>query len=380
MPSIVGLWPIRFLSSSSRFICGVLGLCLLPVLAVAQEPEENTEASVASSEASSSSKSSEAPLYPSRAMRDKSLIAAVMNDEAQWLETEHGKILALYRPTEARKTLGALILFHAAENPQHWPPMLENLRANLPRYGWETLAISLPQKYPPPVPERQSSSSFSASASSASAEPGSEAEATTPDEETDKSEEEILAASSSSLSSSSTAVSSSVARELLITAYVDAAFNFLKEKGQLNVVVLADNSSAYQVLQNLTPQIKENRNDTTTVDGPLQALVVTNLQQQEPITKAELETLFSTEQLPVLDLFFAPSNHEQTESRELHRAVAMRKKIADYHQLLIDKPPKLVEQDHQSYLLGRVRGFMTQKASGTELKGQNNVPADSPTP
>lgn len=380
MPSIVGLWPIRFLNSSSRFICGVLGLCLLPVIALAQEPEENTESPAASSGVSSSSKSSEAPLYPSRAMRDKSLIAAVMDDEAQWLETEHGKILALYRPTEAKKTQGALILFHAAENPQHWPPMLENLRANLPRYGWETLAISLPQKYPPPVPERQSSSSFSASASSASPEPGSEAEATTPDEETAKSEEEILAASSSSLSSSSKAASSSVARELLITAYVDAAFNFLKEKGQLNVVVLADNSSAYQVLQNLTPQIKENRSDTTTVDGPLQALVVTNLQQQEPITRAELETLFSTEQLPVLDLFFAPSNHEQTESRELHRAVAMRKKIADYHQLLIDNPPKLVEQDHQSYLLGRVRGFMKQKASGTELKGQNNAPADSPTP
>lgn len=379
MPSIVGLWPIRFFNASLGFMCRVLCLCLLPAIALAQAPEKNTESSVASSETSSSSKSSEVPFYPSRAMRNKSLIAAVMDDEAQWLETEHGKILALYRTTEARKTLGVLILFHAAENPQRWPPMLENLRANLPRYGWETLAISLPQKYPSPVPERQSSSSFSASASSASAEPGSDAEATTPDEETDKSEEEILAAPSSSLSSSSTAASSSVARELLITSYVDAAFNFLKEKGQLNVMVLADNSSAYHVLQNLIPQINDNRGDTTTVDGPLQALVVTNLQQQEPMTKAELETLFSIEQLPVLDLFFAPDNHEQRKSRELHRAVAMRKKVVDYYQLLIDEPPKLTEHDHQSYLLGRVRGFMKQKASGTELKSQSNAPAESPT-
>jgi len=380
MPAITSLWRIRFINQCARFFWGALALCTLPLSALAQEPDENAESSAASSATSSISKSSEAPLYPSRDIRDKSLIAEAMDDEAQWLETEHGKILALYRPTEAKKTLGVLILFHAAENPQLWPPMLENLRANLPRYGWETLAISLPQKYPPPVPERQSSSSFSASASSASTEPGGEAEATAPEEETATKQEEILATSSSSSSSSSTAASSSVARELLITAYVDAAFNFLKEKGQLNVVVLADNSSTYQVLQNLTPKIKENSSDTTTVDGPLQALVITNLQQQEPITKAELETLFSTEQLPVLDLFFAPSNHEQTESRELHRAVAMRKKIADYHQLLIDNPPKLVEQDHQSYLLGRVRGFMKQKASGTELKGRNDAPADNPPP
>ncbi len=366
MPAMTGLWPIILAHPSTRFFCGALALCLLPLTSLAQEPEVDTESSAASSEISSSSKSSEAPLYPSRDMRDKSLFAKAVDDEAQWLETDHGKILALYRPTEAKKTLGVLILFHAAENPQFWPPMLENLRANLPRYGWETLAISLPQKYPAAIPARRSSSSFSASASSASAEAGSEAEPTTP-------EEEVVAASSSSPSSSSIAASSSVARELLITAYVDAAFNLLNEKGQFNVVVLADNSSAYQILQNLIPQIKENKRDATTVDGPLQALVITNLQQQEPITKQELEAVFGAEQLPVLDLFFAPDNAGQTESRELHRAVAMRKKVADYRQILIDDQPKLVEQDHQSYLLGRVRGFMKHKASGTELKAQNDV-------
>lgn len=366
MPSIVGLWPIRFVNPFLRFFCGVLAFCLLPLITLAQEQEENAEPSAASSEPSSTSKSSEAPLYLSRDMRDKSLIAAAMVDEAQWLETEHGKILTLYRPTEAKETLGVLILFHAAENPQFWPPMLENLRANLPRFGWETLAISLPHKYPVaiPIPERPNSSSFSTSASSASAAIGDEGETATP--------EDIVAASSSRSSSSGT-TSSRVAREVLITAYVDAAFNFIKEKGQFNVVILADNSSAYQILQNLIPQIKENKRDAATVDGPLQALLITNLQQQEPITKQELEAVFSAEQLPVLDLFFAPDNAEQTESRELHRAIAMRKKVTDYQQLLIDNQPKLVEQDHQSYLLGRVRGFMKHKASGVELKTQNDA-------
>lgn len=154
---------------------------------------------------------------------------------------------------------------------------------------------------------------------------------------------------------------------MLITAYVNAAFEFLKTNTQFNVVVLADNSSAHQILQHLKPQIKDNKEDPTTVDGPLQALIITNLQAQEPTTKAELEGLFNTEQLPILDVFFAPDNAEQVSSRKLHKAVAMRNKINDYQQLLIDKPPKSIEQDHQSYLLGRVRGFMKQKASGSEF-------------
>lgn len=366
MPAITGLWPIQLFNAPALFFYGVLAFGLLPSIAPAQEPEPNGESSTATSETSSSSKSSEPPLYPSRDIRNKSLIAKMMDDEAQWLETEHGKILALYRPTEAKKTLGVLILFHAAEDPQFWPPMLENLRANLPRYGWETLAMSLPQKYPAAIPERPISSSFSASASSANAETGNESETTTQ-------EDPAATQASIAASSSSSAASSSVARELLITTYVDAAFNFLKEKGQFNVVVLADNSSAYQVLQNLLPQIKQNKRDKTTVDGPLQALIITNLQQQEPITKLELEAVFGAEQLPVQDIFFAPDNAEQTKSRELHKAVAMRKKIADYQQLLIDTQPKLVEQDHQSYLLGRVRGFMKHKASGDELKTQSDA-------
>lgn len=363
MPATTGPWPIRFIYNHPRLASALLALCLSPLVAIAQEPEENAESSAASSAISSISKSSEAPLYQSRDIRDKSLIAAAMDDEAQWLETEHGKILALYRPTEAKKTLGVLILFHAAENPQLWPSTLENLRANLPRYGWETLAISLPQRYPTAIPARPSSSSSSASASSTTAD--TEAATETPAEET------VVASASSSAPSSSSVASSSVARDVLIATYVDAAFNFLKEKGQLNTVVLTDNSSAFQIMQTLAAQIKDNSRDTTVVDGPLQALIITNLQQQEPITKQELETIFGAKQLPVLDLFFAPANAGQMQARELHRAVAMRKKVADYQQLLIDDQPKLVEQDHQSFVLGRVRGFMQQKASGTELKAQS---------
>lgn len=366
MASIVGLWPIKLINYQAIIVCAVLIFCLFPLSAIAQEPEEEIDLAITSSEANSSSQSSEAPLYPSRDMRNKSLFADATTDDARWLDTEYGKIPALYRPTEAKKTLGVLVLFHSAENPQFWPPALENLRANLPRYGWETLAISLPHKYPTTIPERPNPSSFSASASSSAKGDGG-----TP-EQPEIQEEAVASSTSTSSSSSATSSSSSIARDLLINAYINAAFDFLKENTQFNVVVLADNSSAYQVLQNLTPQIKENKQDSTTIDGPLQALVITNLQQQEPITRAELEGIFTTKELPILDIFFAPGNTEQRASRDLHRAVAMRNKLAEYHQLLTDTPSKLTEQDHQSYLLGRVRGFMKQKASGSEFTSKSN--------
>ena len=373
MSAIAAANPIKPTNKAFSAFAVAIILCIHSFSTFAQAPAEtaeNTEAPAVVSETSSSARSSEAPLYPSRDIRDKTLLANAIDDEAQWLETEHGKILALYRPTEAKLTRGVLILFHAAENPQLWPPMLENLRANLPRYGWETLALSLPQKYPTAIPTRPSSSA--ASASSASAEATAEIAATT-----DPATQENAAASSSAEAvSASSAASSTVPRDVLIETYVNAVFAFLEEKGQLNRVILVDNSSAYQVLQKLIAQVQENKRDKDTLDGPLQALVITNLQQQEPINKSELEAIFSSENLPVQDIFFAPDNAEQTESRELHRAVAMRKKVDSYQQILSDNPSKLVEQDHQSFLLGRVRGFMQQKADGSETKssdsGRNN--------
>lgn len=361
----------RFRPIINRFLGRLLAPCLCPFIALAQEPVTNTEVTSVASEISSSSRSSDAPLYPSRDIRDKSLIASVKEDEAQWLETEYGNILALYRPTEAKTTQGVLILFHATETPQTWPPLLENLRAYLPRYGWETLAISLPQKSPATIPTRPSSSPASVSASSADIETAAES--------TETGTTGIAAAAASSSSSSSLSASPAVARDLLIQTYVDAAFRFLKEKGQLNRVILADNSSIHLVMQTLAPQIQANNRDATTIDGPLQALVIVNLQNQEPLDKGQLEEIFAAPQLPVLDIFFLPDKPEQIESRDLHRAVAMRKKVTIYQPLIMGTQPKSTEKDHQSYLVGRIRGFMQQQASGTEVKTTEDDTQNSQT-
>lgn len=350
--------PIKNLYLGNR-LC-IVGGMLLSFAVCAQDPAAQAQTSEMAASAPSSATSSEVPLYESRTMRDKTLIANAAGEQAQWLDTEYGKLLAFYRPTEAKQTHGVLILFHSAEDPQTWPPILENVRANLPRYGWETLAITLPQKYPAPVPERPSSVSTSSTA-------------TTPDA-TPPATEPVAASSASAepASQSSSSSSSQIPRDTLIQAYVQAAFTFLQDKGQLNVVVLVDNSSANQVLQQLLPQIKENPRHPDTIDGPLQALVITNLQIQEQLTTSELTAIFANKQLPVLDVFFTPDDAEQTKARDLHHAVAMRQKLDNYIQAALDNQPKIAETDPSSFLAARVRGFMQKHASGKEVKGTND--------
>ncbi len=360
MPLARNQKPISFANPSGWLL---ITLIFMITNVYSQEPESDKQQSNEQQvEAQASNSSVEAAPYASRAIRDKTLIANALQDESIWLDTEYGKILALHRITEAKSTFGVLVLLHAAEDPQHWPPALENLRANLPRYGWETLALAMPPQTPMSIPARPSSSS--------SSEHNSEnIDSTTNDNDKPNQTAENNSVSSASSSSSSSA---SISREFLISAYIDAAITYLSQKNQFNVVVLTDNSSAYYSLGKLLPMIKDNQKDPNTIDGPLQALIIANLQQQEPLTKTELESIFNNAQLPVMDIFFAADYSEQQTARNLHRAVAMRQKLNDYQQLKLNNQPTVTETDFQSFLLGRVRGFMQKKASGVELKKEED--------
>jgi hypothetical protein len=344
--------PISFLNYLNSLL---LGLMLQISNIHAQEPEstDTPENTAEQNTSQTNNRLSEAPPYESRTMRDRTLIANTLQDESLWLETEYGKILALYRITEINSTYGVLVLLHAAEDPQHWPPTLENLRANLPRYGWETLALTLPRKTPPLVPARPSSSS-------SSLDNNSDGEELMDEKSETNANLEVGAASSSS--------SSPIARDLLITAYIEAALRYLGEKNLYNIVVLTDNSSAYLSLNTLLPKIKVNTKDHDTIDGPLQALIIANLQPQENSRKTELESIFSVPQLPVMDIFFAPHSTHQQAVRSRHKAAAMRQKMKDYQQFSVINQPLITETDPQSFLLGRVRGFIQKKASGVELQ------------
>lgn len=301
--------------------------------------------------------------------RDSKLLADALEDESNWLDTAYGKILTLYKPTESSDTKGALLLLHASEAPQFWPPELENLRTKLPKFGWETLAVSLPQKSQIPPPPRaaanqetQVDTAIDEAASSA------EDESASSTETNNETGADAIESERENTPKTSDDEIKIVPREELIKANLLAAIKFLNQKGQYNLVVLVDNSSLYWSMQLLSPEIKTNRLDAKTVDGPLQALIVFNLQANEPLTKEELEASFNQPQLPILDIFLAPNSLNNNSTADLHRAVALRHKIQQYQQLTAQPLPSSMIPSADTYLLGRIRGFMNREAKGAEIK------------
>lgn len=342
-----------------RFLQFLPGL-LLVLLASGQSYAQDPAASSAGSEtagAASSAQSSEKPIYNSTRERDNDLLAKAYAaiakpEEIVWLETREERIVSLFRLAETRKTKGALLLLHAPETPQLWPPSLENPRRNLSLYGWATMALALPAKYPATVPVRETASSAGdGNATSEAASSSAAAEST---------------GSSSSSSSSAKLVPP---RNEVIASRVNAAVTQLNKDGQFNLVVLVDNSSAPDALAGLLQKVNKNGGTPDTIDGPLQALILVNMQEQEPLTKAQLSGIFSVSALPVLDVFFGPENPAMLEARRLHKAEAMRQNLKEYQQLLISPEQQPTIDEKRGYWLARVQGFMDQAARGSEQKG-----------
>ncbi|HWV15122.1 MAG TPA: DUF3530 family protein [Cellvibrio sp.] len=314
----------------------------------------------------------EKPLYASPAERDNSLLANARPDEALWLETPNEKIVALHKLGETRKAKGSLLMLHAPEQPQLWPATLETLRRNLPLYGWETLAVPLPQKYPSPHPERDPPSSAPSANSSASSTEGESASSAAPSQETGAidagAQSSSAAAASSAEASSSEPAKPLLPREQLINERVEAAIKELNKNGQFNTVVLVDNSSAVDSLAGLYKKINTNNGDKETIDGPLQALILVNMQDQEPLSKEQLGNIFAVEALPIMDVFFSSENQQQMDMRRLHRAEAMRKNVKHYRQIVLPAENIRMTRDTQGFWLEKVRGFMEKQAEGKEIK------------
>ena len=320
----------------------------------------------------------EEPLYESRKLRNQSLLADVLTEEARWLDTPEGKVLALYRRTETRTTHGAILLLHATKDPQNWPADLDNLRHFLPRYGWETLALALPPQAPtmvpgrviaalpiepanPPNPTDEQNPSAETQETPAEAPPQEDTSAEAQPQEPVPTAEQTAAISHSLTPKQ---------RSELIVSYTQAAFEFPNAQGQFNLVLLVDNSVAPDSLSSILPQIKANPSDKKTVDGPIQALILFNLQSQEPLTSTQLTQILGSPTLPVLDIFLAPNDEAQQKQRQLHLSIAMRNKLDTYIPQLLEPLPQTSADDANSFLVRRIAGFMRQQAQGVEVKGR----------
>jgi hypothetical protein len=329
------------------WIC-VSNLCFAQDPAASESPTSSAASSVAP----------EKPIYASNLERDNALLtqaftAIAKADELQPLETPDEKILTLFKSGETRKPKGALLIMHSPDIPQVWPATLENLRRNLPLYGWATMTLPLPAKYDNTVPERELASASSTAAN----------------EDNKSAETSSLPAEVKNTASAASSEPSkpTIPRDKLIGERVEAAIAQLNKLGHFNLVALVDNSSAPDALATLYKQINAANTASGALSGPLQALILVNLQNQEQLTKEQLGSIFSVGDLPVMDVFFNPDNTEQAELRRQHQAEAMRKNLKDYQQLILPAQPPVSVDDKQNFWLAKVHGFMAKKAEGKEV-------------
>jgi Protein of unknown function (DUF3530) len=329
---------MKHFSSMNRF-------ALLVILGLESVCVQAESAAASATEASSSSKAaevlSEKQPYATTHERDNHLLMIAKPTEAQWLETPNEKIVVLYKAGETRKTKGILLILHTPESPQLWPAPLENLRVNLPVYGWASLAVPLPQKFRPDTKNNSTSSENSTNTPN-----------TTSSENTTSSDNSVTTNNAKTFAP----------REQLIAERTQAAILDIHKKdlsdlAKNNLVVLVDNSAAADSLATLYKTVSTSTIKNK-INGPLQALILVNLQEQEPLTQTQLTTIFSIAELPIMDVFFGSNDDTQLNLRRMHKAEAMRKNVAHYQQLVLPPEHPLNTSNKLNFWQEKVRGFM----------------------
>lgn len=88
------------------------------------------------------------------------LADALKPHEIVWLEvvypeqTESRKVLAISHPPLIPEKQGAILFLHDKEQHADWPEVISPLRKNLPKMGWFTLSVNLPDETRIQLPQR----------------------------------------------------------------------------------------------------------------------------------------------------------------------------------------------------------------------------------
>ncbi len=306
----------------------------------------------------------------------------------------------LYLPESRGRPQGGIVLLHDHGQHGHWPALVAPLREYLPRYGWTTLAIELPEPPAAPLPSASDVVPPTTSKSEPSAEPEQTAVDAPAKEEAPAPANEPL--DSNGISVSGTAESDSnnepglpplerlpdlpVAAEespastapettaderyrQQVRARIEAAVSYLNQRGQYNLVILANGISAswaadFMLAAPPTDETDNNNDeDTPRAREPGHTLVLID-PQQDPYSQIPLSDQLQQLDIAVLDLLTDLRQvHEHEEAR---RAGAMRRRQRQQYQQ-IELPARATDEAATSVILRRVRGWLRTHAAGVEV-------------
>ena len=315
------------------------------------------------------------------------------------------------------KPQGGVLLLHDNEQHGHWPTVTGPLREYLPQYGWSTLAIELPYEPPARLPERpvyQAAAvadelngpdangidsteqdnaaltndaltgetndnagpalSVTPDASGGNPQPPGNATENTLSNEPALPRLNGLPELSPPVAESAVSevadVSQNERYQQQMRARIEAAMGYLNSRGQLNLVMIANGSSASWAVDFLLNK-QQSRADGEPLKG--YTLVMVDA-RQNPYNQLYLEDQLAQLDIPVLDLVtdYPTASGDPTAQYSYHqrRAGVMRQRQRKQYRQIEMQAPDLTSNQHHA-LKRRIRGWLKTHAAGTELPTGN---------
>ena len=330
-------------------------------------------------------------------------VVELVNDD----ESFHG----LFLQENMGQPQGGILLLHDNQQHAHWPTIVGPLRQYLPDYGWATLAIELPSQPIAQLPQRPSYGMPGSPDSGETVDEASENEAASSDETdsspaeqsrneadtnddpnsiggnasgqpeppeadntlSDENNEPALprlnrlpeAAESTETDNDTQALtetSASMRYQQQMRNRVNTAMDYLKSRGQLNLVIIANgNSASWAVNYLLNQQQQREGEDEKSIEAFSLILIDA---QQNTHDQLYLEEQLTQLEIPILDLVI---NYNRASSDNSQRRAGMMRhqQRQDYRQLTLSAADLMNEQHQQ--VKRRVRGWLRSNAAGSEL-------------
>ena len=320
-------------------------------------------------------------------LKQQLLKGEVDEEEIVWLD-QQSQVLALWESETSGNPYGAVLILHDDGQHPDWPGTVHPLRTNLPQFGWTTLSVSMPDTANREVPARPAPTSVPESTN---------ADSSTADNSTDESKasaDQVNAAETAKLMAADSEVDKAVANqenesnlnaakagvekktkqedpEQLAQKRIQMAMDYLNDKGQFNIVIIAFGSSAYRAASYIDALMtggtssKRNLKVQGKAQRPVRALVLVSARNSLEIAEGEIMDFLNDNSMPILDVYFGDHQLDPKESKE-RKLFAQKNNFEHYYQVRIE-PPSTEVFDGETALSRRVRGFINKHARGVKV-------------
>ena len=259
----------------------------------------------------------------------------------------------LWSPARGEKQYGAVLLLHGEGQNPDWPNTLRIIRQNLADFGWSTLSISLPD-------------------------PRIRVYAKNTARQKDITNENNEDLTDPQAKKNEKPPSSPVAKktndqydvETLVQQRIDAAFTFLNQKGQFNIIIAGEGLGAtraarYSFITLQKGGEKSNRQMNDANQRPIRALAMINPVITIPNIEKTLKSFLNLPDLPMLDVF-AKTHYEKSLAAKDRKKHAKLNRIKTYIQHGYTVNTAKTTQNATA-ITRRVRGFLNGYARGVEI-------------